>query len=43
MPRVAIDQPAPDFELLDYKGNRFRLSDFKNVSHVLLVLNRGFT
>lgn len=43
MPSVAINSPAPDFELLDYQGKTFRLSNFKGVSNVLVVLNRGFT
>lgn len=43
MPNVEVNLPAPNFELMDYKGNLVRLSDFKGVSNVLLVLNRGFT
>ena len=43
MPSVEVNQPAPNFELLDYKGKLVRLSDFKGISNVLLVLNRGFT
>ena len=42
MPRVAINTPAPDFELQDFNGNTIRLRDFKGRSHVLLVFNRGF-
>lgn len=43
MPKVAIDTPAPEFELQDYKGNTVRLSDFKGKANVLLVFNRTFT
>lgn len=42
MPSIAVNLPAPDFELTDYQGNLFRLSALKGTSHVLLVLNRGF-
>lgn len=42
MASVAINQMAPDFQLLDFQGNLFKLSDFKAKKHVLLVLNRGF-
>ena len=43
MPKVAIDAPAPDFELADFAGNKIRLSDFRGKTNVLLVFNRGFT
>lgn len=42
MPRVNINQPAPDFELDDFNGRTVRLSDFRGRSNVLLVFNRGF-
>jgi peroxiredoxin len=42
MPRVALDQPAPDFSLPDFAGNTFRLSDLRGKKNVLLVFNRGF-
>lgn len=42
MASVEVNQPAPDFTLNDYDGKPFKLSDFKNDKHVLLVLNRGF-
>jgi peroxiredoxin len=41
MPRVALNTPAPDFELTDYTGKLVRLSDFRGWN-VLLVFNRGF-
>jgi len=39
--KVALNLPAPDFELADYSGKRTRLSDFLG-RHVLLIFNRGF-
>jgi peroxiredoxin len=42
MASVEVNQPAPDFTLNDFDGKEFKLSDFKNDKHVLLVLNRGF-
>ena len=41
MPKVALNAPAPDFELVDYTGKSVRLSDFRG-RNVLLVFNRGF-
>ena len=43
MPKVAIEAEAPDFELADFRGASFRLSDLRGKSNVLLVFNRGFT
>jgi peroxiredoxin len=43
MGKVALNLPAPDFELLDFNGQRVRLSQFQNKANVLLVFNRGFT
>lgn len=37
-----INKEAPDFEIDDFKGNKFKLSDFRGKSNVLIVLNRGF-
>ncbi len=34
---------APDFELTDTEGSRFRLSDYRGKKHIVLVFNRGFT
>ena len=43
MPRVLLNTPAPDFGLQNFKGETVHLSDFRGVSNVLLVFNRGFT
>jgi peroxiredoxin len=42
MAKVALDQPAPEFELKDYQGQTVKLSDFRGLKQVLLVFNRGF-
>jgi peroxiredoxin len=42
MSNLAINQEAPDFSLVNYKGNNFQLSELKGKSNVLIVLNRGF-
>jgi peroxiredoxin len=42
MSRVALDVIAPDFSLEDYQGRKVRLSDYRGLKHVVLVLNRGF-
>jgi peroxiredoxin len=41
--RVQINQPAPEFSLVDANGKQVRLSDFHGKKNVLLVFNRGFT
>lgn len=43
MEYVAIDMPAPDFEIEDFKGQTVKLSDYRHKKNVILVLNRGFT
>ena len=43
MPRVALNQTAPDFSLSDFSGKTVRLSDFHGRKNVLLVFNRTFT
>jgi peroxiredoxin len=43
VPKVDIMAPAPDFELTDFSGATFRLTDQRGRSNVLLVFNRGFT
>jgi peroxiredoxin len=42
MPRVSLDQPAPEFSLPDFSGSPVGLSDFHGRQNVLLVFNRGF-
>lgn len=42
MPKVNLNQPAPDFTLADFKGQPVSLSDFSGKAHLLLVFNRGF-
>lgn len=42
MASVELTKEAPDFEMEDYKGDVFKLSDLKGKSNVLIVLNRGF-
>lgn len=43
MPRVSLNQPAPDFTLADYTGKTFSLADLRGQKNVLLVFNRTFT
>jgi peroxiredoxin len=43
MSKVALNKPAPDFDLSDYQGNPVALSNFLGKKNVLLVFNRGFT
>ena len=42
MSKVAINTPAPDFELADASGKLVRLSDYRGKANILLVFNRGF-
>ena len=42
MSSIEVNQEAPDFEIEDFKGNKFKLSSFRGKSNVLIVLNRGF-
>lgn len=41
MSKISLHIPAPDFELADYTGKPFRLSEQRG-RNVLLVFNRGF-
>lgn len=43
MTKIAINTPAPDFELQDFEGRPVRLSDYEGKQNVILVFNRGFT
>jgi len=40
---IQLNTEAPDFELPDFNGRAFRLSDLRGRENVLLVFNRGFT
>jgi peroxiredoxin len=42
MPRVSLDQVAPNFSLADYRGRAISLADFRGQKNVLLVFNRTF-
>jgi len=42
MPRVSLNQSAPNFRLADYRGKMVSLADFRGVKNVLLVFNRTF-
>jgi peroxiredoxin len=42
MPRVALNQFAPNFSLPDFTGHMVSLSDFHDRKNVLLVFNRTF-
>jgi peroxiredoxin len=42
MVSIEVNKEAPDFEIEDFKGNKFKLSNFRGKKNVLIVLNRGF-
>ena len=42
MANVEVNKKAPDFNINDFKGDKFILSSFKGKSNLLIVLNRGF-
>jgi peroxiredoxin len=42
MSQVTLNQPAPDFELTGFSGERVRLSDYFGRKNIVLVFNRGF-
>jgi peroxiredoxin len=42
MPRVSLNQPAPNFNLPDFSGKVFSLADLKGQKNVLLIFNRTF-
>ena len=39
---LEINQEAPNFEIEDFKGNKFILNEFRENKNILIVLNRGF-
>ena len=41
MASIEVNKEAPDFEIEDFKGNKFKLSSFRGKSNILIVLNRG--
>ncbi len=43
MAKVELNTPAPDFNMKDYRGEPFQLSDYRGKSNLLLVFNRTFT
>lgn len=43
MPKVALNLPAPDFTLNNFRSEPIQLSDFSGTHNVLIVFNRGFT
>jgi cytochrome oxidase Cu insertion factor (SCO1/SenC/PrrC family) len=42
MANIEVNRQAPDFEMEDFNGNEFKLSNFKGKKNILIVLNRGF-
>lgn len=42
MPRVSLNQTAPDFSLPDFNGKPFKLAELRGKKNVLLVFNRTF-
>jgi peroxiredoxin len=40
--KIEINQVAPDFELIDTRGQVVHLSDYRGKKTVFLVLTRGF-
>jgi peroxiredoxin len=42
MASIEVNKEAPNFEMEDFKGSKFKLSNFRGKSNVLIVLNRGF-
>lgn len=43
MSKVSLNTPAPEFSLMDFRGEHVSLKDLLKKAHVLLVFNRGFT
>jgi len=42
MAKISLNDQAPDFTLMDYRGQEVSLSEFRGDKYVLLVFNRGF-
>ena len=42
MAKVAVNTPAPAFQLADFRGEPISLADYQGEKNVLLVFNRGF-
>ncbi len=42
MPRVSLNQTAPNFSLPDFAGKPFNLADLRGQKNVLLIFNRTF-
>ena len=42
MSKVALNKPAPEFELPDYQGQPVILANFCGEKNIVLVFNRGF-
>ena len=42
MPRVSLNQSAPNFSLPDFSDKVFSLADLRGQKNVLLVFNRTF-
>jgi peroxiredoxin len=42
MPRIALNETAPDFALKSFNEKLVHLSDYCGKSKVVLVFNRGF-
>lgn len=39
---LEINQKAPNFEIEDFKGNKFILNEFRENKNILILLNRCF-
>jgi peroxiredoxin len=43
MPKVELNQKAPEFALADFTGRERKLSEWAGARNVVLVFNRGFS
>lgn len=39
MINLELNQEAPDFQMEDFKGDKFILNDFREKKNILIVLN----